>query len=116
VCRVSELGEGERRIIEVNGRSIGVFRVGGRFYALRNRCAHPGGPVCTGGLFPSVSAEVRAGRLHEWLDGSRPVIACPWHGWEFDLASGTCMADKSRRVGVYEVSVRRGRVVVEVLD
>ena len=45
---VSELPPGERKIVEVEGRSIGVFNVHGAFYALRNSCPHQGGPLCLG--------------------------------------------------------------------
>ncbi|MDF2439188.1 MAG: hypothetical protein JWN98_172, partial [Abditibacteriota bacterium] len=40
VCKASELPAGERKIIDANGRSIGVFNVHGRYYALRNLCPH----------------------------------------------------------------------------
>jgi Rieske [2Fe-2S] domain len=48
VAPVSGFGDGERRIVYVGGRSIGVFRVGKRFYGIRNRCPHQGGPLCLG--------------------------------------------------------------------
>ena len=50
VARVDEIPPGERKIVEVAGRSIGVFNVGGEFFALRNRCPHQGGPLCEGRL------------------------------------------------------------------
>ena len=39
---------GERKLVEIGGRSIGVFNVDGEYYALRNRCPHQGGPLCDG--------------------------------------------------------------------
>ena len=50
VAAVSEIPPGERKLVECEGRSIGVFNVKGKFYALRNRCAHQGGPLCQGRL------------------------------------------------------------------
>ena len=48
--RVAELPPGSRSIVEVDGRSIGVFNVGGAFYALRNSCPHQGAPLCEGSI------------------------------------------------------------------
>ena len=48
VARVADIPPGERLIVDIAGRSIGVFNVDGRFYALRNSCPHQGGPLCLG--------------------------------------------------------------------
>ena len=48
VCAASEIPPGGRRIVDVGGRSIGVFNVAGRFYALHNGCPHKGGALCEG--------------------------------------------------------------------
>ncbi len=48
VATVEEIPPGARKIIEVAGRSIGVFNLDGAFFALRNRCPHQGGPLCDG--------------------------------------------------------------------
>ena len=45
VARVSELPPGARKIIELEGRSIGVFNIKGAYYALRNTCPHQGAPL-----------------------------------------------------------------------
>jgi nitrite reductase/ring-hydroxylating ferredoxin subunit len=76
---------GERRIVDVGGRSIGVFRVGESFYGIRNRCPHQGGPLCLGNLLGDAVAE-SPGSSVSITDPLR--IACPWHGWEYDLDSG----------------------------
>jgi nitrite reductase/ring-hydroxylating ferredoxin subunit len=103
VGRASEIPDGERRLLEVGGRSIGVFNVGGRFYALRNRCAHQGGPLCRGRVFVSLES----GRPGEYrYDEGRHLLECPWHGWEFDMATGQSWFDPGRtRVRRYPVSV-----------
>ncbi len=44
VASVDEIPPGGRKIVEVAGRSIGVFNVKGEYFALRNRCPHQGGP------------------------------------------------------------------------
>jgi hypothetical protein len=57
VARAEEIPPGERKIVEVGGRSIGVFNIAGRYYALRNRCPHQGGPLCTGLQFGELRSE-----------------------------------------------------------
>lgn len=106
VARASELGPGERRIVEVDGRSIGVFNVGGRYYALRNACPHQGAPLCRGSLHgtaaPSAPGEYVWERAGE-------VLRCPWHGWEFDITTGRSLFNPHRtRVRRYDVTVDDG--------
>jgi nitrite reductase (NADH) small subunit len=103
-------------VVEVAGREIGVFRVGEQVYALRNACPHQGGPVGCGGLFPAIRGTVSEGRLREYHDEQTVVVACPWHGWEFDVRSGICLADPARRVASYPVLVRDGEVTVVLPD
>jgi nitrite reductase/ring-hydroxylating ferredoxin subunit len=103
VARVSELPPGERKIVEAEGRSIGVFNVRGEFYALRNSCPHQAAPLCLGAIkgmtMPSKPGE------YEWArDGE--ILRCPWHGWEFDITTGRSIFNPHRtRVRAYEVSV-----------
>ena len=59
VAAADEIPPGERKIVEIGGRSIGVFNVAGEYFALRNRCPHQGGPLCEG-AFSRVEAR-RAG-------------------------------------------------------
>lgn len=85
VGKVSDFENGDRKIVDVNGKSIGVFRVDDEFYALRNRCPHQFGPLCVGTLAPRA---VSSGPGDVRMDSGPPLIACPWHGWEYDLATG----------------------------
>ncbi|MCY3901440.1 MAG: Rieske 2Fe-2S domain-containing protein [Caldilineaceae bacterium] len=48
ICRVSDLPPGERKIVEVRGRLIGVFNVHGKYYVIRSLCPHQGAPLCRG--------------------------------------------------------------------
>src|SRR5215216_3964785 len=103
VGSVSEVPPGERKIVEVEGRSIGVFNVHGTFYALRNTCPHQGGPLCLGSIrgmtMPSAPGEYVWAREGE-------ILRCPWHGWEFDLTTGRAIFDPNRtRVKSYPVEV-----------
>jgi nitrite reductase/ring-hydroxylating ferredoxin subunit len=116
VGRFDELRDDRGVVVEVDGREVGLFRVGSEVYALRNQCPHQGGPVGTGGVFPTTRAEVRNGRLEESLDHECLVVVCPWHGWEFELESGVCTADRARRLAAYPAFVRDGDVLVVLPD
>lgn len=108
VGKVSDFGNGDRRIIDVNGKSIGVFRVDDRFYAIRNRCPHQFGPLCLGTL---AQRAVSDGPGDMRMDDGPPLIACPWHGWEYDLATGQSFMGPGRghmAALSYDVSVLPG--------
>ena len=103
VGTVEEIPPGERKIVEIAGRSIGVFNVGGEFYALRNTCPHQGGPLCQGRLTGFVMARV-PGEYTYTRRGE--ILRCPWHGWEFDVKTGQSWFDPVQtRVRAYPVTV-----------
>lgn len=106
VGRVEEIPPGGRKIVTVAGRSIGVFNVGGEFFALRNRCPHQGGPLCEGLLWGMLRARV-PGELEYTRAGE--ILTCAWHGWEFDIRTGQSWCDPERlRVRRYDVRVEPG--------
>jgi nitrite reductase/ring-hydroxylating ferredoxin subunit len=105
VCRLSELPPGERRIVDVEGRSIGVFNVAGELYALRNTCPHQGAPLCRG-LVTGTMADSKPGEFDWQREGE--ILRCPWHGWEFELKSGRSVFNPHRtRVRSYPVTVEQ---------
>lgn len=87
----------------LEGRSIGVFNIGGEFFALRNVCPHQGGPLCEGVL----SGLVAPGAPGEYrYTGRKEVLRCPWHGWEFDVRTGRSYIDPEHtRVRTYPVEL-----------
>lgn len=106
VAEVGEIPPGERKIVEVAGRSIGIFNLAGEYFALRNRCPHQGGPLCQGKTFGLIDAAVPGA-----IEYSRPgeILACAWHGWEFDIRTGRSWCDPERlRVRRYEISIAPG--------
>ena len=106
VAPVDEFKPGDRRIITVGGRSIGVFRVGDRFYGIRNRCPHQGGPLCQGRIAPWARS---SGPGDFQLDAEATLLACPWHGWEYDLATGqSFLGPGEPGVKSYDVDVAPG--------
>ncbi len=109
--RVGDIPPGGRRLIDHDGRSIGVFNVGGDFVAVLNVCPHELAPVCkgrvTGTTLPSAPGEFEWGREGE-------ILSCPWHGWEFDLRTGDALADPRRKLRTYPTEVVDGGVFVLV--
>jgi nitrite reductase/ring-hydroxylating ferredoxin subunit len=103
VARVDEIPVGGATIVEVAGRSIGVFNVAGAFYALRNRCPHNGGPLCLGGIIGLALSDTPGEYRYE-REGE--ILRCPWHGWEFDITTGRSVHDPFKtRVKSYPVEV-----------
>lgn len=110
---VGALEAGERRTVVVDGTPVGVLAVDGELYALENECRHDGGPVCTGTVRDRLEAAfTEPGRRVEEDYTGRPTITCPWHGWEYDLATGVHIGDASYALGTYEVTVEDGEVYV----
>jgi 3-phenylpropionate/trans-cinnamate dioxygenase ferredoxin subunit len=108
---LSELEPGKFRAVTVDGLDVVVVRqLDGSIHALRDRCAHSGARLSHGRLIPKVvGADVDTYQLTKEL-----VLRCPWHGYEYDVATGRCLADpKHVRTRTYTVTVDDGTVWFE---
>lgn len=106
VLRVDELAPGEHRVVQVGRRSIGVFRVGDEFYALADHCPHQGGPLCRGRVAP---APIAGGPGQVAMAPGGAFVACPWHGWEYDVRTGqSYFGPGEAPVRSYPVTVEQG--------
>jgi 3-phenylpropionate/trans-cinnamate dioxygenase ferredoxin subunit len=57
---------------------------------------------------------VESSRVGEFRNSGDYVLRCPWHGYEFEVGSGTCPADpENLRVRSFPVSVEAGIVIIE---
>lgn len=110
VADVADLAEdGQRVVVDVDGREIAVFRVDGEYHALLNFCVHQGGPLCEGPL-TGRSDVADDGR---WIyDEEDQVISCPWHAWRFDIETGVNVQDDRYTIPKYDVEVRDGQIFV----
>jgi nitrite reductase (NADH) small subunit len=112
LCHTDEIAPGERRIFELGSLSIGVFNLGGKFYAIKNVCPHIGAPLCR----RSIHGTHRPGDINQFdpaLHGR--VLRCPWHGWEFDIITGKGLYDAQGRVATYPTETTpEGQLVVTV--
>jgi nitrite reductase/ring-hydroxylating ferredoxin subunit len=114
VGTTEEILPGQRKIVEIGGRTVGVFNVNGEYFAVLNRCPHQGGSLCSG----RQSGVVTSNRPGEYVTSrAGEIIRCPWHGWEFDLRTGQSWFDpRAVRVRRYDVSVEPGSVLVSEVD
>lgn len=111
VAPLSDIPPGSRRLVEAAGRPIVVFNVGGRLYAVSNRCPHAGGSLVHGKLVGLVESS-QPGSYRYSRKGE--IVKCPWHGWEFDLATGKSWCDPDTvRVRAYPVDVEPGATLAE---
>lgn len=102
--------DGAVRLLEIGGHRIGLVRADGRLHALANRCPHRGAPICSGRITTPI--EVRDGELA--LGGHASVLRCPWHKWEFEIATGRCVVDARLRVRKYAVRLEGDEIVVSL--
>lgn len=103
----------EFRVVEIEGREVGILRTGeSTAHAVRNFCPHRGAPICTG----TVSGTMVPSSPGDLVFAEdRLVLRCPWHLLEFDLRTGeAAFGTTRRRLAAFDVAIADGRVVVSV--
>lgn len=86
---------GPASIYEIDGHSIAVWSLDGKFYAYENVCPHRGGPVGEGDV-----------------DGK--IVTCPWHGWTYDITTGISLVRPTVRLKPYELKVEGEDLLLSV--
>jgi len=94
VGKVDEFPPGAPRILEVGGRSIGVYNVDGSFYAVQNVCLTRSGRSAAALSAARFSLQ-RRGVGSFGLENR--VVRCPHHRWEFDITNGESIMGVDRR-------------------
>ena len=97
VGAMADFTPGAGKMVVVSGRHVALFRLGDQFHALDNMCLHRGGPLCDGAI-------------------AQGVVTCPWHGWSFEIATGTMVQDPHVGVSRHEVRVQDGEIAVRLTD
>ena len=98
VCPAAELTPGEMRLVEHDGRKIGVFNCEGTYYAIEDRCSHDNGTLAEGEF-----------------DGGACTVECPRHGALWDLRTGVPRTlPATEPVATFPVRVEDGIVRVDV--
>jgi len=95
VCRAEDISEDAGKTVEVAGKLIAVFRIGGCYYAIDDVCPHMGGSLGEG-------------------DVENGIVTCPWHAWRFRLNDGAWADNPRIKIGCYPVRVIDGLVQVRV--
>jgi nitrite reductase/ring-hydroxylating ferredoxin subunit len=103
----SEFGDPGRKVVDVDGVEVGVFKLGGDFFAYANHCPHMGGPACQGKMMPKVEEVIAADRTSKGMAFSKTQmnIVCPWHGFEFDMRTGIHAGNPKVRLRAMKVQV-----------
>jgi nitrite reductase/ring-hydroxylating ferredoxin subunit len=86
VAGTDDVKPGSGMVAEVNGKTIALFNVEGKYHAIDNTCVHRGGPLGEG-------------------DMEGEVVTCPWHGWQFNVTTGACVNNPSAQVTSYQVQI-----------
>ncbi|NND99359.1 MAG: Rieske (2Fe-2S) protein [Pirellulaceae bacterium] len=81
--------------VVVNGRILAIFRSGGELYALDGMCAHQGGPIASGTV-------------------EHGCVTCPWHGWQYELATGIQTINRQPLQETFAIRQRDGRIEVQL--
>ena len=93
-AKVAEVPAGTIREFQVDGKTVALANVSGKFYAINNTCLHRGGPLGQG-----------------VLEGK--VVTCPWHGWQYDVSTGKVVQNAAVGVDCYPVEVRGEDIFVD---
>ena len=83
------------RELQLDGKVIALANVSGKLYAVNNVCLHRGGPLGQGEL-------------------TGQTVTCPWHGWQYDVATGKALMNPSVGVESYPVELRGDDIYVDV--
>lgn len=97
VGQIADFTSGQGTMVVVNGRQVALFRLGDEFYALDNMCLHRGGPLCDGHI-------------------DNTIVTCPWHGWSYEIKTGTMVQDPRVGVSRHDVRIDGDRVAVRLVD
>jgi nitrite reductase (NADH) small subunit len=92
----SELpGENEAKEFALGDKVICVANVNGTISAMDNVCLHRGGPLGQGMI----------------EDGK---LVCPWHGWQWDPATGEAVHNPAAKVAVYPLKMENGELLIKL--
>ncbi len=95
-AQTQDLAPGTATLLEIEGRGIALFNVGGKFYAVDNTCTHRGGPLAEGAI-----------------EGD--VVTCPWHGATYNIKTGEVLGPPAPSgVASYNVRVEGSDIEIEV--
>ena len=95
VANESDVPVGSSKEVELGGRVVALFNVGGKIQAIEGICPHAGGPLAEG-----------------TVEGT--VVTCPWHGWQFALTNGQNMYNSKCVQQCFEVKIEGGEILLSL--
>lgn len=110
-CRVGDVAPSKPKIVQVGPMSIGIFELEGGYAAMLNVCPHRARRLCEGPVCGTARATDRTEFIY---DREGQIVRCAWHGWEFDIKSGTCLVDEMLRAKTFPVHVEDDQINVEL--
>lgn len=114
VCKVADVAEGRLTPARLGRAKLLLTRLGnGTIRAVAARCPHQGADLEAG----CVAAFVDSDRPNELaITKGREVLRCPWHGFEFDLASGEAAVPppehRNMKLRMFAVEIEGDEVVI----
>ena len=94
----TEIEPGQARLVEVNGKQIALFNVGGQFYVTDDHCTHGPGSLSEG-----------------YLEGD--VIECNFHQGCFNVRTGEVVVPPCFvPIKTYKTVVENGVVYIEIAE
>lgn len=118
VAKASSFEDPGRKVFDVDGTEVGIFKLGGEFYAWENRCPHLDGPACQGKILPCATEAVNDDKTSRGREFSKTQmnIVCPWHGFEFDIRTGRHPVNQAVRLRAVKMRLEGDDVVVSIRD
>ena len=110
---VDDFPPGTHCVVQLGRVEVGIFNVNGEFFALPNVCPHQFGPLCAGTVNGTMACSAETGWRFAWVRQGQ-IVTCPWHGIEFDIATGQSLSSPRLRVRTYPVTVVDGLVKVTI--
>ena len=99
VCPVEELPPCSVKILYAGAIAVGVYNLGGKYYAIEDRCSHDDGPLCEGDF-----------------DCDDGIAICPRHGANIDIRSGRALTLPAvEPVQTFPVRVDDGMIKVKLV-
>jgi nitrite reductase/ring-hydroxylating ferredoxin subunit len=116
IGRAADFPDPGRRVVEIDGAEVGVFCQKGKFTAFENVCPHMGGPVCQGKIIARVDEVIAADKTSLGFAFSKDQtnVACPWHGYEFNISTGQHQGNPRMRLRPVKIEVVNGDLIVAV--
>jgi len=95
VADTDEILPSQMKEVEVDGQSILIANVNGKYYAIGSICTHEGGPLADG-------------TIHNY------EVECPWHGSKFDVRTGEVTnLPATEPEPSYEIKVESNQILVK---